>query len=574
MGRVEEKMGSSKRSSTSNSVTLNSNKKQKKSTTKPIVELEEEPSAFDSEEDFEDEEGGNDFEDLEAALDEFENAMDDEDDDDSEEDDEEDEGDSEINEFELEENGLDSQEEEEEEEDEEDDDLIGDDGEDLMANLDNGSEDEDDSEEDDEEDEKESNSGIPAPTPFKKANVRNSKAPAPLKPEELRALAFAELTASPISTLLSTQVSTFLKPLAPPTPATSPLQPLLKLLHSHITSLPSQPTSTLREMKKKGIVVPKLEGDEAKWSKVEMGFEKPKPEEVRIVGSWAWGGCLRVNGEYFVDMSIAIPEVNNFDEFLVYPFFPLLTFPPSQQTLLQPKDYLYPRFLYKSTHYLVTLASLLPSTLGPVSLSYSSLPLSQGFSLEIRSARKSDSTEPKVGLSLARGAVLRLRIVSPLEFFPASKLSPLSNISRPSLAPSTTSTSSTTPFPPTPLQCSSLLLSSLSLQTTHLKYLHALTLSHPSFNSTVRLLQAWAMSRSYASTLGLSSEFWAWCTARSLNWGISADSSKKGLGVEVAGGEAWAGWRKVVEWLAGCNWSEGVFFRVESEGAVSLFFAT
>ncbi|KAK4702141.1 hypothetical protein P7C70_g4084, partial [Phenoliferia sp. Uapishka_3] len=279
--------------------------------------------------------------------------------------------------------------------------LIGDDDEDLMAAID-GSGDEEDSGDDPMAD-------APAPVALKKANIRNSRQKAPLKPAELRALAFAELTASPISGFISTQVITILPPLSPPAPATSPLQPLLKSLHAHITSLPSQKPISLAGMKKKGIVVPQVEGVNGKWGEMDFAWEKPKPEEVRIVGRWAWGGGMKVKGEYIVDMAIAMPS-----------------------SLLQPKDYLSPRFLIKSTHYLTTLASHLPITLGPITLSYAPLP-SLGYALEIRSAPV-DTSDTKVGLSKIKGAVIRIRILAPSSLFPRSKLSPLSNLSRPSSA--------------------------------------------------------------------------------------------------------------------------------------------
>lgn len=256
----------------------------------PSPTFEDEDSQEDEGEDaeisaFGEEDDGEGFEDLEAGL---------------EEDGDEDEGeDSEVNEFEL---------EGELEGEDEDDDLIDDDGEDLMAAL--GDEDEEGSDGDDGSD---SDEAPPvAPAPIKKANVRNSRAPAPLKPAELRALAFAELTASPISSILSTQVTSLLNPLTPPLAATSPLHPLLKSLHAHITSLPSQKASTLSGLRKKGIQAPRIEKETKSMAKLEMEWEKPRAEDVRIVGSWAWGGSLKVNGEYFVDMAIALPAVCRF----------------------------------------------------------------------------------------------------------------------------------------------------------------------------------------------------------------------------------------------------------------------
>lgn len=465
-----------------------------------------------------------------------------EEDEEDEEDDEEDfdEEDSEVNEFEL-------------EEEREDEDLIGDDDEDLMAGLDSQDDEEDDDEDDDDDD-----APAPPPVAIKKANIRNSKAPAPLKPAELRALAFAELTASPISNIISTQVSTLLTPLTPPAPSTSPLQPLLRSLHAHITSLPAQKASNLAGLRKKGVVVPKVEGSDGKWGKPDLEWEKPNAEDVRIVGRWAWGASLKVKGEYVVDMAVGMPAVS--------PPLPVRKrnlaneLPP--QSLLQPKDYLSPRFLVKSTHYLVVLASLLPSSLGPLSLSYVALPASLGWALEIRAA--DPKAADKVGLAKIKGAVLRLRIVWPADAFPAAKISPSSNVARASsttnqqLAPSA--------LAPTPLHSSSLHFSSLFLLTSHLKFHHTLTVSHPSYTSAVRLLQSWAAKRSYGASLGLSDEWWAWCVARTLDWGAG---SSAGAGAAV-GGEAWAGWRKAVEWLAGINWTDGVWFRVEGDKAVSF----
>lgn len=37
------------------------------------------------------------------------------------------------------------------------------------------------------------------------------------------------------------------------------------------------------------------------------------------------------------------------------------------------------------------------------------------------------------------------------------------------------------------------------------------------------------------------------------------------------GGEIWAGWRKTVEWLAGIDWIEGMWFRVDGDGAVRFY---
>lgn len=196
--------------------------------------------------------------------------------------------DSEVNEFEL-----------------DDDDFQGDDDEELGLDQD------EDEGSDSDSDSGSAASDEPAPPPaaLKKANVRNSRQAKALKPQELRALAFAELTASPISGFISTEVGELLPPLTPPAPATSPLQPLLKSLHAHITSLPSQKPISLAALKKKGVVVPAVEGSEGKWGEMEFAWEKPRPEDVRIVGRWAWGGGIKVKGEYTVEMAIAMPTV-------------------------------------------------------------------------------------------------------------------------------------------------------------------------------------------------------------------------------------------------------------------------
>ena len=129
---------------------------------------------------------------------------------------------SESDEDEADEGAFDSEADSELNEFENDDgELIGDDGEDLMADLD-GSDGGSDSDSDG-SDEGSDPEAAPAPVvALKKANVRNSRQKAPLKPAELRALAFAELTASPISGFISTQVQAVLPALAPPAPATSP----------------------------------------------------------------------------------------------------------------------------------------------------------------------------------------------------------------------------------------------------------------------------------------------------------------------------------------------------------------
>jgi U3 small nucleolar RNA-associated protein 22 len=234
------------------------------------------------------------------------------------------------------------------------------------------------------------------------------------------------------------------------------------------------------------------------------------------------------------------------------------------QTLLQPKDYLSPRFSVKTAHYLVTLSSLLPSSLGPVTTSFYPLPGSQGYALDIRSATPKGSE--KTGLSKIKGAVLRLRVVSPPSAFSAAKLSPTSNAARPpSLVASAAEENpqfDPSSLPYTPLHTTSLHLASLPLLTAHLKYHHSLSTAYSSYATSSRLLQTWATRRGYGSSLGLTSEWWTWCVARSLNAGKSAGGDVASL---AAGGEAWAGWRKAVEWLASAKWTEGIWFKADEQ---------
>lgn len=209
---------------------------------------------------------------------------------------EEQEQDSEINEFE----------DEDLEGSEEDDDMIEDDGIDLMANLDPN----DSDSESDEFSDLEIPSDTATPLILKKANVRNSKGVTPLTPAQLRAVAFEELTASPISATISIAVNTFLDPITPPLPATSPLQIILKDLHAHITELPAQKPISLDLLRKKS-AVPLVGKFDEKWSKMEFNWEKPRKEDVRIVGSWAWGGAMKgKSGEYVVDLAIGLPQVS------------------------------------------------------------------------------------------------------------------------------------------------------------------------------------------------------------------------------------------------------------------------
>lgn len=191
------------------------------------------------------------------------------------------------------------------------DDLIGDDGEDLHAHMDDIEDDGEDSESAGSDSETEETAPpAPAVVPLKKANVRNSRAPKPLTPAELRALAFAELTASPISSVISTQVGALLDPVTPSPPSTSPLQPLLKALHAHITALPSKKPTSLAALRKKGQTVPPVEGADGKWAKQELAWEKPRPEDVRVMGRWAYGAGIKIKGEYVVEMAIAMPAVS------------------------------------------------------------------------------------------------------------------------------------------------------------------------------------------------------------------------------------------------------------------------
>jgi U3 small nucleolar RNA-associated protein 22 len=308
-------MAKSSKRAASSSITqsTNSNKKARKGV---AVQPEEEIDQVEevSSEDYEDSEG--DFEDLEGggSEDEFAaisdkgkgKALSDEF--------EEDEEISELGE--MGESGSD------------DEDMIGDDDEDLYADLDGAAGEMDDEEEEEEDfDENSSSQGsadeddhdqemdipiqstsVAEPT---KADRRKAKQPKPLTPAELRALAFAELTASPISNVLATQVAATLDPATPPSPSTSPLQPLLKSVHSHFTNLPKQKSVSLEKLRKKGTIVPEVQGADVKWLKMDLDFEKPRSEDVRIVGKWAWGGGLKERGEYVVDLAVAMPPVSS-----------------------------------------------------------------------------------------------------------------------------------------------------------------------------------------------------------------------------------------------------------------------
>lgn len=213
---------------------------------------------------------------------------------------------------------------------EDDEQLIGDDGEDLYANLDAAMEDDDEDSGDEDDDEAASEGAAPAaaadddgwetvgtaptkPLIAPAAELeqrRRAKKPKALSAAELRALAFAELTASPISNVLATHVASVLDPVTPPAPASSPLQPVLKALHAHLTTLPNGKPVSLDALRKKGRVVPDVEGSRGKWGKMELPWEKPRAEDVRVVGRWAWGGGFKqAKGEYVVELAVAMPPV-------------------------------------------------------------------------------------------------------------------------------------------------------------------------------------------------------------------------------------------------------------------------
>lgn len=217
--------------------------------------------------------------------------------------------------------------------DSDDDQIIGDDGEDLYANLDaEGDEDDlDDNEDGDEEEEDDSEAGgqvggddddddggwetvgtapkAPLIAPAAELEKRRKAKKPKLSAAELRALAYAELTASPISNVLATRVAALLDPLTPTAPASSPLQPVLKELHAGLTSLPAQKPVSLDALRKKGRVVPNAEGTQGKWAKLELAWAPPRGEDVRLIGDWAWGGALKRQGEFFVDLAVAMPPV-------------------------------------------------------------------------------------------------------------------------------------------------------------------------------------------------------------------------------------------------------------------------
>ncbi|KAM0787762.1 hypothetical protein ACM66B_003819 [Microbotryomycetes sp. NB124-2] len=374
---------------------------------------------------------------------------------------------------------------------------------------------------------------------------RKQRKPKQLSADELRALAFAELTASPVSSTISTRVSQLLKTLTPPPPAGSPLQPLLKDLHAHIISLaPSKQPQSLNTLlstcKKTKLVVPPFEGSSSKFAELKLAFEKPQPPDVRVVGRWAWGGGYKRNKEYVVDLAVAMPT-----------------------SLLQPKDYMAPRFSVKSTHYLLHLAAEMPSSLGKVERKIVRLTGAQGLALELRGVTSS-SKNATHGLAAVKGAVIRIRVVWPQNAFVTAKLNPRHNLARPSTVGENDQVDPSS-LPATPIKSSTLQSSSLAVQTAHLQYHHAMTKANPSYASAVRLLQYWAKKRGYDDSLGLTDDWWAWCVASTL----SSGSGHVEPAAAVIGGEAWAIWRKAIEALASCNWTNGVFLNAQGSSDIS-----
>lgn len=210
-------------------------------------------------------------------------------------------------------------------------------------------------------------------------------------------------------------------------------------------------------------------------------------------------------------------------------------------------------------HYLVTLAKHLPTSLGPTKRSFVKLPGSQGYALELRA-----NDESKDGLATVKGAVIRIRVVWPANAFQANKLQPSGNLARPKSIGDNQQVDPAT-LPATPLRSTSMHLSSLSILTAHLQYHHNLTKTYPSYASAARLLQLWTQKRSYGAQLGLTDDWWAWCVAQTLTSVASAAEPASA----AVGGEAWAIWRKTVEWLAHANWTEGVFLRNEGQPTYS-----
>ncbi|KAK4047715.1 U3 snoRNP protein [Microbotryomycetes sp. JL201] len=373
--------------------------------------------------------------------------------------------------------------------------------------------------------------------------MRKQRKPKQLSADELRALAFAELTASPVSSTISTRVTHLLKALTPPVPSGSPLQPLLKDLHAHWIQLaPKQPQS-LRSLvatcKKRGLAVPTYEGSSSRFADLKLAFEKPLAQDVRIVGRWAWGGGYKANKEFMVDIAVAMPK-----------------------SLLQPKDFMAPRFAIKSMHYLLHLASELPEALGPVKRIVTHATGSQALALELRPDTTDNSASS--GLCKIRGAVLRIKVVWPPDAFPSAKLNPRHNLARPSFIGEQDQIDPSS-LPTTPIRSSGLFMASLAVPTAHLQYHHALTKANPSYPSAVRLLQYWAQKRGFGSSLGITEDWWAWCVASTLTSGSATAEPV----AAIVGGEAWAIWRRAVEALANANWTSGIFLNVQDDDAIS-----
>jgi U3 small nucleolar RNA-associated protein 22 len=220
------------------------------------------------------------------------------------------------------------------------------------------------------------------------------------------------------------------------------------------------------------------------------------PKEVQIVGDWALGTRTSAKGkgkkegkEGTVDLAVMMPE-----------------------ECFQEKDFMNGRYFFKRVYWLGVVGKALEAGLGESGLASVEWAEEVGSEwkpvLVLRSKKgqsnicgtshdaeilieplpfvdKSTSDFSKLNLTIT------IRPTIPSSLFPPTKLAPTKNSLRPP--------PSDLPPPPTPLYNASLLAD--TILSTHLLYLHNLSLALPAFKDASLLLQLWASQRGFGTVI-------------------------------------------------------------------------
>ncbi|KAI0880942.1 Nrap protein [Annulohypoxylon maeteangense] len=205
------------------------------------------------------------------------------------------------------------------------------------------------------------------------------------------------------------------------------------------------------------ITIPYPDPAPAKDAPYKLSFETPA--QINVVGSWIQKTNIKSQSDVAIDMIVVMPT-----------------------SIFQEKDYLNMRYFFKRAYYLAYITSSLRQALGPT-MEFTFGHLHGNLLLPILDARPKDKSTPPI----------RIIPCAPEDFFPAAKITAISNAIRQSKS-ETDEAKTPTPFYNTTLKAESQF-------TSYLRLLHRTSNSCAAFNDACILGRIWLQQRGFSSDL-------------------------------------------------------------------------